>query len=81
MVLKILKENTEYFRKFESLQKYLIDNEIELHQTMHNGIIFSTNDKFYKYHQEGGNVPESLPPFEEGRYVECDQNGNVDYYQ
>ena len=44
------------------------------------GYNIEIGENFYKYYQEG-EYPDSLPPFIEGKYVECDQWGNTDYYQ
>jgi hypothetical protein len=78
-MLKILKENTENFKKLEELNSYLIDNNITLTKTVYNGIIYGINNKYYKYKQEE-DYPETLPPLIEGKYVECDEMGHTDYY-
>ena len=79
-MLRILKENTTNFKELENLNKYLNEKGINLHQTVFNGIIYEINGKFYKWYQEEGQYPEILPPQIEGRYVECDEFGNTDYY-
>lgn len=79
-MLKVLKPTSSFFIELENLNKYLSDKGIELHKTVYNGIIYGIGDKFYKYYQEG-DYPDILPPFIEGRYIECDENGNIDYYQ
>lgn len=78
-MLKILKNNSSNFKELESLNEHLHKKGIELHATIYNGIIYRIKDKFYKYYQEG-KYPSSLPPFIEGNYIECDSNGNTDYY-
>lgn len=78
-MLRVLKPESETSKKLENLNQYLSDNNIELHQTTYNGIIYKVGDKFYKYGMEG-QYTETLPPFLEGRYIECDENGNTDYY-
>lgn len=79
-MLRILKETSSNFIALETLNNYLEERGIKLHMTMHNGIIYEINSKFYKYYQEG-EYPETLPPLIEGRYVECDSLGHTDYYQ
>ena len=78
-MLRVLKPESETSKKLENLNQYLSDNNIELHQTTYNGIIYKVGDKFYKYGMEG-QYTETLPPFLEGRYIECDKYGNTDYY-
>lgn len=78
-MLKILKNTSYNFKELELLNNYLSKKGIELHSTIYNGIIYKINGKFYKYYQEG-QYPSSLPPFIEGNYVECDSDGNTDYY-
>ena len=78
-MIRVLKPESETSKKIESLNQYLIDNQIELYQTVYNGIIYKVGDKFYKYGTEG-QYTETLPPIFEGRYIECDENGNTDYY-
>jgi hypothetical protein len=78
-IVKVLKKDTEHFKKLEDLFIYLDQQRMELHQTVYNGIIFKLDDKFYKYDQDGS-YPETLPPFSEGRYVLCDHHGNTDFY-
>ena len=78
-MIRVLKPESETSKKLESLNQYLIDNQIELYQTVYNGIIYKVGDKFYKYGMEG-QYTETLPPPIEGRYIECDENGNADYY-
>ena len=78
-MLRVLKPESETSKKLENLNQYLSDNNIELHQTTYNGIIHKVGDKFYKYGMEG-QYTETLPPRLEGRYIECDENGNTDYY-
>jgi hypothetical protein len=80
LILKILKQTATNFKELEKLNVFLEKSKIELHQTVYNGIIYFINGKFYKYYQEG-QYPTSLPPLIEGCYVECDANGNTDYYQ
>ena len=79
-MIKVLKPTATNFKELEKLNVFLEKNKIELHQTVYNGIIYFINGKFYKYYQEG-QYPTSLPPLIEGHYVECDANGNTDYYQ
>ena len=79
-MIRVLKKTSIYFQELEKLNNYLLEKGIELHQTPYNGIIYKIGDKFYKYYQEG-EYPDSLPPFIDGKYVECDQWGNTDYYQ
>ena len=78
-MLRVLKPESETSKKLENLNQYLSDNNIELLQTTYNGIICKVGDKFYKYGMEG-QYTETLPPYLEGRYIECDENGNTDYY-
>ena len=78
-MIRVLKPESKTSKKLESLNQYLIHNQIELYQTVYNGIIYKVGDKFYKYGMEG-EYPEILPPLFEGRYIECDENGNTDYY-
>ena len=67
-MIKVLKETSSNFKELEKLNEFLNKKQIELHQTVYNGIIYYINGKFYKYYIEG-------------KYVECDENGNTDYYQ
>ena len=78
-MIKVLKPTATNFKELEKLNVFLEKNKIELHQTVYNGIIYFINGKFYKYYQEG-QYPTSLPPLIDGCYVECDANGNTDYY-
>ena len=78
-MIRVLRSESETFKKLESLNQYLIDNQIELYQTAYNGIIYKVGDRYYKYGMEG-EYTETLPPPIEGRYIECDENGNTDYY-
>ena len=78
-MIKVLKEKSTNFKELEKLNDYLNKNGIELHQTVYNGVIYFINGKFYKYYIEG-QYPNSLPSLIEGIYVECDSNGNTDYY-
>ena len=78
-MIRVLKPESETSKKIESLNQYLIDNQIELYKTVYNGIIYKVGDKFYKYGMED-QYAETLPPEIEGRYIECDENGNTDYY-
>ena len=78
-MIKVLKPESKTSKKLENLNQYLIDNKIELYQTVYNGIIYKVGDKYYKYGMEG-EYAEILPPPIEGRYIECDENGNTDYY-
>lgn len=77
-MIKVLKESSANFKEIGGLNNYLNKKEIEIHSTIHNGIIYGIKDKFYKYYQEGS-YPSSIPPLIEGLYVECDSNGNTDY--
>lgn len=79
-MIRVLKQTSSLFQELEKLNSYLLDKGIELHLTPHNGIIYKIGDYFFKYYQEG-KYPDSLPPFIEGKYVECDKWGNTDYYQ
>ena len=79
-MIKLLKETSSNFKELEKLNEFLNKKQIELHQTVYNGIIYYINGKFYKYYIEG-QYPTSLPSIIEGKYVECDENGNTDYYQ
>jgi len=79
-MIKVLKSTSANFKELEKLNSYLSEKGIELHQTPYNGIIYKIGDNFYKYYQEG-EYPEVLPPYLEGKYVECDLFGNTDYYQ
>lgn len=78
-MIKVLKPESKTSKKLENLNQYLIDNKIELYQTVYNGIIYKVGDKYYKYGMEG-EYAKILPPPIEGRYIECDENGNTDYY-
>ena len=80
IMIKVLKETSSNFKELEKLNDFLNKKGIELHQTVYNGIIYHINGKFYKYYIDG-QYPTSLPPMIEGKYVECDDNGNTDYYQ
>ena len=77
--MKKLKETSNNFKELEKLNEYLLLKGIELHETVQNGIIYFINNKFYKYYIEG-QYPSSLPSGVEGMYIECDCNGNTDYY-
>jgi hypothetical protein len=76
---KVLKGTSENAIKLNSLNEFLSTNGITLHQSIYNGIIHEINGKYYKYLQDGS-YSEVVPPFIEGVYVECDINGNTDYY-
>ena len=78
-IVKVLKKDTEHFKKLEDLFIYLNQQGLKLHQTVYNGIIFELDGKFYKYQQEN-DYAEILPPFYDGRYVLCDHHGNTDFY-
>lgn len=80
MVIKVLKEDSEYFKKMEGLNQYLEENDIEIHATVYNGLIYKTGEKFYKYDCNNGEYTGSIPPYIEGRYILCDKNGNTDFY-
>ena len=80
IMIKVLKETSSNFKELEKLNDFLNKKGIELHQTVFNGIIYHINGKFYKYYIDG-QYHTSLPPMIEGKYVECDDNGNTDYYQ
>ena len=76
---KILRKDTEFFERLEKLNQYLEENKIEIHQTVYNGVIYKIEEKFYKYGSEG-KYTDSLPPWLEGNYILCDENGNTDFY-
>lgn len=78
-MIKVLKENSEVFRKLELVNSFLNENEIEIHQTTYKGLIFKINDNYYRYQQDD-QYADSFPPFIEGRYILCDHNGNTDFY-
>ncbi len=78
-IVKVLRKDTEHYRKLEDLLVYLEQQGLKLHQTVYNGIIFELDGRFYKY-QEDGSYPETLPPFLDGRYVLCDHHGHTDFY-
>lgn len=79
-IKRVLKTDSETFIKLEELNKYLKDNDLELIMTLYNGILYKTKGHYFKYDQEG-DYPEILPPFFDGKYVECDEWGNTDFYQ
>jgi len=79
-MVKVLKQDSETFKKLESLNEFLTNNGIEIYTTVYKGIIFKAGDSFFKHSSEGDTC-EVLPPFYEGKYILCDQNGNTDFYQ
>lgn len=79
MINKILKTDSENFKKIQELDSYLTEKGIELHTTLYNGIIYKIGDNFYKYGTEG-QFEESVPVRFDGNYILCDQNGNTDFY-
>lgn len=74
-MIKVLKPNSEVFNKLESVNTFLSDNEIKIHQTQYNGLIFENENNFFRYNSEGENI-DVIPPFFDGRYILCDINGN-----
>jgi hypothetical protein len=79
-MLKVLKQDSETFKKLESLNEFLSKNDIEIYITRYQGIIFKTGKQYFKFSSEGDTC-EALPPFYDGRYILCDANGNTDFYQ
>ena len=78
-MIKVLKQDSEKFKKLELLNQFLIDNKIELRQTVYNGIIYKVDKNYFKYTSEG-EITENLPQFYDGKYILCDENGNTDFY-
>jgi hypothetical protein len=78
-MIKVLKQESETFKKLELLNSFLSEQGIEISQTVYNGIIFKHNNNYFKYTSEG-EITENLPPFYDGRYILCDVNGNTDFY-
>ncbi len=76
---KILKTESEVYKKIEALNRYLLENNIEIYKTVYNGVIYKIDGKFYKNGIEG-EYTDSIPPWLEGNYILCDENGNTDYY-
>jgi len=79
-MIKVLRQESSFYKELEAFNAYMATRNIEVQMTPHNGIIYKIQDKYYKYLQDG-EYPESLPPFLDGKYVECDYFGNTDYYQ
>ena len=79
-MIKVLKENSETFKNLELLNEFLSSKGIEIYTTAYKGMIFKTGSDYFKYSSEG-EICEALPPFYDGRYVLCDENGNTDFYQ
>jgi len=77
---KVLKQDSETFKKLESLNEFLSIKGIEIYTTVHKGLIFKIGNDYFKYSSEG-DICEVLPPFYDGRYILCDKNGNNDFYQ
>ena len=78
---KVLKESSDLFKKLENLMNFLNENQLSLHQTVYNGIIVQHKGiEFFKYNMDG-QFPEEFPPFIEGKWIKCDGNGNIDFYQ
>ena len=79
-MIKVLKEDSETFKKLELLNLFLNEQEIEISQTVYNGIIYKHKNNYFKYTSEG-EITDNLPPFYDGRYILCDLNGNTDFYK
>jgi len=78
-MLKILKQDSETFKKLEAINAFLSEQAVEIHPTVYNGLIFKVDKNYFKYQIED-DCTDQLPPFFEGRYVLCDNNGNTDFY-
>ena len=77
-MIKVLRQDSETFKKLESLNEFLTSNGIEIYTSVHNGMIFKIGSNYLKYSSEG-DICEVLPPFHDGRYILCDENGNTDF--
>jgi len=76
---KVLKNNTETFKKLESISIFLDEIKAKIHMSTYNGILFKVDNQFWKYEQEE-QYTDVVPPFFDGRYILCDHNGNTDFY-
>ena len=79
-MIRVLKEESSTYKELEDFNKYMTDKNIKVQMTPHNGIVYKIRGNYYKYLQEG-EYTDVLPPFFDGKYIECDIFGNTDYYQ
>lgn len=78
-MIKVLKEDSETFKKLESLNEFLIKLGVEIQTTVYKGIVLKVGNNYFKYSSDG-NSCEVMPPYIDGRYILCDENGNTDFY-
>lgn len=79
-MVKVLKQDSEIFKKLELLNDFLANNDIEICTTIYKGLILRVGKNYFKHSSEGERC-ENIPPLYEGRYILCDSNGNTDFYQ
>lgn len=80
---QVVKDGSPLFTKLNSIIEFLEQSDMTMFAS-HNGIVFSLNDKHYRYSmvEEGLNNTEAyadieLPNDIEGRFILCDEFGNA----
>lgn len=77
--MRILKNDSEQFKKLENLFEFLNNNEISISSGYQGEIIYKINGFYFKYVVESDVMTES-PPSIEGKFVLCNEFGNTEYF-